>query len=157
MTCPTSPRFNPARRAAPASVALLLVLTAACQSAESKRMQELAGNYVSTYESETLPGEREPWIVETNTLSLRADGRWTLNVARTVNGKADHVNADSGAYRVDGTTLAMGATEAGPPARYTISGDTLWSMDSGQRALAERVTGVKATEPAEQSFYVRQR
>ena len=120
-------------------------------------MQELAGSYVSTYESEILPGEREPWIVETHTLALRADGRWTLTAARTVNGKAEAVGADSGAYRVEGTTLATAATEASPPGRYTISGDTLWVMDSGQRALAEQVTGVKATEPAEQSFFVRQR
>jgi enamine deaminase RidA (YjgF/YER057c/UK114 family) len=46
-------------------------------------------------------------------------------------------------YRIDGTTLATSPNEEMPAQHYTISGDSLWAIVSGQIALTEAVTSMK--------------
>jgi len=146
-----------ARLVAWTSLVVLAMSVSACESAESKQMKALAGSYISDYESEIPPGQTEPWITSRNTMVFRPDGRWTLSRVRVVSGDTTIDAPDSGSYRILGTTLAMGATEQGPAAQLTISGDTLWSLDTGERARAEAVTGLRFAPPKEQGFYVRQR
>lgn len=144
-------------RAVRAGLIAIVLLAVACESAESKRMKAMAGDYISDYESEIPPGHVTPWITSRSTLTLRPDGRWKFNRVTVINDDSTVENPDSGSYRVDGTTLATSASEQSRGGRYTISGDTLWSLDNGQRAMAEAVTGVKVAPPEEQTFFVRQR
>lgn len=131
-------------------------LLAACESAESKQMKAIAGDYVTLYESEIPPGQQQPFVSQRNTLTLRPDGRWVEKIERRILDEEKTIT-DSGAYRVQGTMLALGATEQEPSVRMTISGDTLWSNGSSSIKAAEAVTGVKVNDSGEQGFMVRQR
>ena len=151
-------RVSRTLRAVPARVMIfgLAALATACVSAESKRMKALAGDYVQEYASDTVPGQ-EPMIQGTNTLTLRADGRYLYTQHVKTVGRPDDNFVDSGAYRINGTTLATSPTEAMPLMRYTISGDSLWAIVSGQIALTEKVTGVKMDGGGPQVPLVRRR
>jgi hypothetical protein len=133
----------------------LVSFVAACESAESKRMKAIAGDYVSIYASEISPGQQEPWIKERRTLSLHADGTWTMRDTVEVNGKQDQAVSDGGTYRIQGTTLSTRETEQSPSGHYTISGDTLWIIASDKVALTKAVTGVDLGGDNKQGFLVR--
>lgn len=148
-------RFIHAVRATSAFVTLIASVTA-CESAESKRMKTLAGDYVTEFTSDTTPGQA-PFMQGTTTLTLRPDGKYVYKQFDRMNGQTDHLFVDSGAYRINGTTLATSPTEAMPLQRYTISGDSLWAIVSGQIALTEKVTGVKMGDGGPQVPLVRRR
>jgi hypothetical protein len=133
-----------------------LVMLAACESAESKRMKTLAGDYVYEYASDTIPGQ-EPMAKGSNILTLRPDGKYLYKQVSQMGAEPEHVFVDSGAYRINGTTLVTGRTEEMPSQQYTISGDTLWANTSRQIAQTEAVTGIKFNTDNEQPKMVRRR
>jgi hypothetical protein len=155
MNNPRTSRVLDAVRAGLASCAFLACLTA-CESAESKRMKALAGDYVYEYASDTIPG-REPVMKGSNILTLRPDGKYIYKQISQMVDQPEQVFVDSGAYRINGTTLATSPTEAMPLQRYTISGDSLWAIVSGQIALTKAVTGIDVGGGGNQVPLVRRR
>lgn len=133
-----------------------LVVLSACESAESKRMKALAGDYVYEYASDTIPGQ-EPVAKGSNILTLRPDGKYLYKQVSQMGSDPEHVFVDSGAYRISGTTLVTGRTEEMPSQQYTISGDTLWANTSRQIAQTEAVTGMKFNTDNQQPRMVRRR
>jgi hypothetical protein len=119
-------------------------------------MKAIAGDYVDEYASDTIPGQR--LMAEgSNILTLRPDGRYLYKQISRMGDFPEHVFVDSGAYRIDGTTLVTGRTEEMPSQQYTISGDTLWANTSRQVAQTEAVTGIKFNTSNEQPKLVRRR
>ena len=134
----------------------LVLLVAACESAESKRMEAIAGDYVSEYETDPATDPGHMHVHERHTLTLRPDGSWSTKHLAEVNGEATPVQPDAGTYRVQGVTLALSPTEQMPAMHYTISGDTLWIISSDKVALTKAVTGVDLGGDNKQGFLVRQ-
>ena len=143
-----------------ASVALigLVSFVAACESAESKRMKAMAGNYVWEYETDPATDPSHVRVHERHTLTLSPDGSWSTNHLAELNGEASPVQRDGGTYRVQGVTLSLSPTESQPAMQYTISGDTLWIRAAAAMALGKAVTSIDMP-PGEHdtSFLVRQR
>jgi hypothetical protein len=135
----------------------LVFFVAACESAESKRMKALAGDYVSEYETDPATDPGHMHVHERHTLTLRPDGTWSTTHLAEVDGRATPVQPDQGTYRIQGTTLSTRETEQSPAGHYTISGDTLWIIASDKVALTKAVTGIDMSGGNnEQGFLVRQ-
>ena len=135
----------------------LVLLVAACESAESKRMKAIAGDYVSEYETDPATDPGHMHVHERHTLTLHPDGSWSTKHLAEVNGEATPVQPDAGTYRVQGVTLSLSPTEQMPAMHYTISGDTLWIRAAAALAQGKAVTGIDVPEGSGESFLVRQR
>lgn len=139
------------------AVAGLVLLAGACQSAESKRMKEIAGTYVREYETDPATDPSGMRVHERHALTLRPDGTWTRTHLAEVNGEVTPVPDETGSYRVDGVMVAIGATENGPAQQYTISGDTLFPRTSLAEAQTKAVTSMDMPTGPGPSFLLRQR
>ena len=155
MTCTHSRRRRTIRRT---SVALVGLMSLACagKSAETKRMEAIAGTYVWDHETDPATDPGHMHLHEQHTLTLRPDGRWTATHLAEVDGQSQPVPPDSGTYHVQGATLTTSPTEEQPAMEYTISGDTLWIRAAAALAQGEAVTGVDIPQGSGESFLVRQ-
>ena len=128
------------RRVALAILAALPLVLGACQSTEEKRMKAIAGTYAMAFREPLQRGMQ--W---SDTLVLRADGKWVRG-GFVKSGKFRHsFGPDSGAYAVDGVKVKVVVRDPeGTVVRnYTISGDTLYSADA---AMMQQITGIDVGE-----------
>ena len=124
-----------------------------CANEEATKMKEVAGTYAMKSTDRFANS-----LLDGSTMTLDADGTWRSATKVDPSLGTSWVR-DSGtwAYRAEGPTLALRSSE-GQPTRFTVKGDTLFSLrDEQASALAEAVTGVKPEGSGVGAFYVRVR
>src|SRR3981081_4631837 len=118
MTCTYSRSRGTIRRMSVVLIGLVS-LVGACKSAEAKRREAIAGNYIWEYETDPATDPGHMHLHERHTLTLRPDGRWSATHLAEVDGQAQSVPPDSGTYHVQGATLTTSATEEQLAMEYT--------------------------------------
>jgi len=145
--------MHPAVRGPLVAVLSILAL-GACESAESKEMNALAGRYAAMLVWN--PDEVQP--IAGVELTLRADGRWQMaQAADSLLGRGAFV--DSGTYRVSppGRVVIRSSDEF---RTYVVRGDTLVRDPQEQQRIitqTEALSGIKIAGQQVEPSYVRMR
>jgi hypothetical protein len=124
----------------------------------------LAGTYVTVHD-EGGPGEVS--IHSRTALTFRPDYHWTSKSELVIAGEdmlkggrvGDEIAppgyTDSGTFALKGDVVVVNSARAGI-SEYLIDGDTLWTHNARQAALATAVTGVPVQRTPD-TFLLRQR
>lgn len=136
----------------PALLPLQVALAACGGSEDRSRLEALAGTY--GYEENKQAGPGGQLIHERVALTLRADSRWTMLRAATVDGAPFVSSSDSGTYTLKGNTLVTYAPTSGG-FQYRVSGDTLWMDATAAAAATKAVTSMDVNVGA--GYLVRER